>query len=105
MKKLVIAISALGLFGLASIAQADGKGTYTTEGCVACHGTGVANSPKVGDKAAWKARIAQGNAKLYEHAIKGYKGSKGFMPAKGGRAHLKDDDVKAAVDYMVAQSK
>ena len=42
---------------------------------------------------------------LHEHAIKGFKGKTGFMPAKGGRADLSDDAVKAAVDYMVSESK
>jgi len=101
MKKLVIAIS---LFGLAATAQASGEATYKTA-CFACHGTGVAGAPKTGDKAAWKARIAQGNDKMYSNAIKGFKGAKGVMPAKGGRADLKDADVKAAVDYMAAKSK
>lgn len=101
MKKLIIAIS---LFGLAATAQASGEATYKTA-CFACHGTGAAGAPKVGDKPAWKARIAQGNDKMYSNAIKGYKGAKGVMPAKGGRADLSDDAVKAAVDYMVAQSK
>jgi cytochrome c5 len=87
------------------VAQAaDGKATYDTA-CVACHSTGAAGAPKVGDKADWAARIAQGNAILYEHAIKGYQGKKGFMPAKGGNATLADDAVKAAVDLMVAGSK
>lgn len=101
MKKLVIAIS---LFGLAATAQASGEATYKAA-CFACHGTGAAGAPKLGDKAAWKARIAQGNDKMYSNAIKGFKGAKGMMPAKGGRADLKDADVKAAVDYMVAKSK
>jgi cytochrome c5 len=42
---------------------------------------------------------------MYNHALKGFQGKKGFMPAKGGNAALKDDAVKAAVDYMVSQSK
>ena len=105
MEKLIIAISVLGLVSLTATAQAaDGEKTYKTA-CFACHDTGVAGSPKLGDKAAWKARIAQGNDKMYTHAIKGFTGKKGVMPAKGGRADLKDADVKAAVDYMVAQSK
>ena len=104
MKKLVIAISALGLVSVAATAQASGEATYKTA-CFACHGTGAAGAPKIGDKAAWKDRIAQGNEKLYEHSIKGFKGAKGVMPPKGGRADLKDADVKAAVDYMVSQSK
>jgi cytochrome c5 len=73
--------------------------------CVACHGAGVAGAPKTGDKAGWSPRIAQGNATLYEHAIKGYQGKAGVMPAKGGNAALSDAEVKAAVDLMVAQSK
>ena len=73
--------------------------------CIACHGTGVAGAPKVGDKAAWATHIAKGKATLYQHAIHGFTGSKGMMPAKGGNAGLSDADVQAAVDYMVSQSK
>ena len=93
------------LIPAAHAAPADaGKSTYDAS-CAACHGAGVAGAPKFGDKADWGPRIAQGNAKLYEHAIKGYQGKKGFMPAKGGNASLKDDAVKASVDYMVSKSK
>lgn len=81
-----------------------GKSTYESA-CAACHGAGVAGAPKTGDKAAWSARIAQGKGKLYEHALKGFQGKAGFMPAKGGNSSLSDEDVKAAVDYMTAQSK
>lgn len=80
--------------------KADGAGVYQSA-CFACHGTGAAGAPKLGDKTAWKARIAQGNATLYSHALKGFKG----MPPKGGNAALADDAVKAAVDHMVGQSK
>ena len=83
---------------------ADGKATYT-QACFACHGTGAAGAPKLGDKAAWKDRVAKGAATLHDHAIKGFKGEKGVMPAKGGRADLSDDAVKAAVDYMMSESK
>ncbi len=104
MRKLIITAAAAALLGLSGSALADGQAVYT-KACNACHGAGVAGAPKLGDKAAWKDRIAQGKATLYEHAIKGFKGKKGFMPAKGGWANLSDDEVKAAVDYMVAQSK
>ena len=69
--------------------------------CGACHGAGLLNSPKLGDKTAWKPRIAQGNPALYEHALKGIR----TMPAKGGNPSLADAEVKAAVDYMVGKSK
>ena len=104
MKKLIIAVSAVGMLGLASQAFADGKATFQ-QTCFACHGTGAAGAPKAGDKAEWAPRIAKGKATLYKHAIHGFKGSKGFMPAKGGNAGLSDDAVKAAVDYMVSLAK
>jgi cytochrome c5 len=85
-------------------AKADGKATYDSS-CAACHGAGIAGAPKVGDKSAWAERIRQGNAKLYEHAIKGFQGKAGVMVAKGGNASLSDESVQAAVDYMIAQSK
>lgn len=73
--------------------------------CSMCHAAGVAGAPKPGDKADWGPRIAQGNDVLYKHAIEGFTGKKGMMPARGGSTTLSDDEVKAAVDFMVAQSK
>jgi len=78
----------------------DGKKTYDTA-CMACHATGAANAPKLGDKAAWAPRIKAGNDALYASVLKG----KGAMPPKGGNPALADADVKAAVDYMVAAAK
>lgn len=77
-----------------------GKQTYDMA-CVACHSVGVAGAPKLGDVAAWSARIAQGMDTLQEHAIKGFRG----MPPKGGRMDLSDDAVKNAVAYMADASK
>jgi cytochrome c5 len=70
--------------------------------CIACHGTGIGGAPTIGDRAAWQPRIAQGNDTLYLNALKGYTGSTGFMPEKGGRLDLSDDEIRDAVDYMVA---
>ena len=72
--------------------------------CAMCHAAGVAGAPKPGDKADWAPRIAQGKDTLYKHAIEGFTGSKGMMPARGGAASLSDDEVKAAVDFMADQS-
>lgn len=80
-----------------------GKQTYDTV-CMACHGAGVAGAPKFGDKGAWEPRIAQGMDLLHKHAIEGFQGSTGVMPARGGRTDLSDDAVKAAVDYILAES-
>ena len=82
----------------------DGKSVFDTA-CSACHGTGIAGAPKIGDKAAWAPRIAQGAATLELHAIGGFTGSTGMMPPKGGRTDLPDDAVRAAVEYMAAQSR
>ena len=85
-------------------AEDKGKKIYDTT-CMACHAAGVAGAPKLGDKAAWAPRIAQGMDTLHTHAIKGFQGKAGMMPPKGGNMAAKDEDVKAAVDYMVSQSK
>ena len=82
------------------------KGEHVYKGtCVMCHGSGARGAPLFGSKADWEPRIAQGKPVLYEHALKGYTGAKGAMPPKGANASLPDDDVKAAVDYMVSQVK
>jgi cytochrome c5 len=85
-------------------ADLSGEEVYK-QACVACHGAGVAGAPKLGDKAAWAERVAQGPDTLHQHAIAGYQGKAGFMPAKGGRTDLSDQSVKNAVDYMVQAAK
>ncbi|MCM2296618.1 c-type cytochrome [Rhodoferax sp.] len=81
-----------------------GKKVYGSV-CSLCHAANVAGAPKPGDKADWGPRIAQGNDVLYKHAIEGFTGAKGMMPAKGGGANLTVDEVKAAVDHMVSLSR
>jgi len=82
----------------------DGKKVY--EGlCQACHGTGAAGAPKAGDKGAWGPRIGQGKDTLFKHAIAGFTGKTGTMPAKGGNPALSDAEVKAAVEHLIGLSK
>lgn len=101
MKKLTATAIFTSLVMAASgAAIASGVQTYN-QACAACHATGAAGAPKLGDKAAWEPRIAQGMDTLYTSVLKG----KGAMPPKGGQMQLSDDDVKAAVDHMVAQVK
>jgi cytochrome c5 len=69
--------------------------------CFACHGTGAAGAPKLGDKAAWLPRISEGDATLLHHALLGFKA----MPPRGGCSDCSDADIKAAVGYMTAKSK
>ncbi len=73
--------------------------------CFMCHQTGAAGAPIMGNKDDWGPRIAQGMPTLYEHALKGFTGTKGTMPPKGANPSLSDDDVKAGVDYMVSKAK
>ena len=73
--------------------------------CLACHGAGLGGAPVFGDAAQWVERIAQGADTLKRHALEGFSGSAGYMPAKGGRADLSDGEIEAAVDYMISESR
>lgn len=84
----------------AAAGAADGKKVFDST-CMACHATGVAGAPKLGDKAAWTPRIKQGMDTLLQSALKG----KGAMPPKGGNASLSDADLRAAIEFMVSQAK
>lgn len=87
----------------ATAENAVGKSAFNKV-CSLCHGSGAAGAPIPGDKADWGPRIEQGNDMLYKHAIEGFTGAKGVMPPRGGST-MTDDEVKAAVDYMVGLSK
>ena len=78
---------------------AKGEKVYSAN-CLSCHGAGVLGAPKFADAAAWHPRVAKGMETLYGSAINGFK----MMPPRGGNAVLKDDEMKAAVDYMVSQA-
>ncbi|MEC5385135.1 c-type cytochrome [Uliginosibacterium sp. H3] len=99
---LIAPVAKVELSGAAPAAagKADPKHVFETV-CAACHTTGAAGAPKMGDKAAWAPRIATGKDTLYKVALTG----RNAMPPKGGNPSLSDDDVKAVVDYIVSQSK
>jgi cytochrome c5 len=97
--------AAMGAGSTAAMGAGGSGQTVYTSTCAMCHAAGVAGAPKPGDKAEWQPRIAQGKDTLYTHALKGFTGKKGTMPPKGGNTSVPDADVKAAVDYMVGQSK
>ena len=73
--------------------------------CVICHKAGVAGAPKKGDAKEWNTRLEAGIAVVTEHALKGYTGNSGVMPAKGGFMHLSDEEVRQAVQYLVEPNK
>lgn len=98
--KLSFAAFAASSLAAGAALAADGKAVYEAT-CVACHATGVANAPKLGDKAAWAPRVAAGKDALVKAVVTG----KGAMPPKAGNANLAEADIKAAVDYMLAGIK
>lgn len=68
--------------------------------CTACHSTGAAGAPKVGDKAAWEPRVAQGIDTLVKNAING----KGAMPPRGGNPSVTDEEIHATIEYMLKET-
>ncbi|MCC5881038.1 MAG: cytochrome c5 family protein [Halomonas sp.] len=99
MKKLTAALLTGSVaLALSAVAQAepDGEAIYN-QACMACHMTGAAGAPIKGDEAAWTERLEQGMDTLYAHSIDGF----GAMPPKGGHMSLSDEEVKAAVDFML----
>lgn len=84
----------------ASTGNSNGQEIYDSA-CLSCHSTGVAGAPKLGDPAAWKDRIAEGMDSLVQSTIDG----KGNMPPMGGDKTLSESDIRAAVTYMVDQSR
>lgn len=83
-------------------APRSGEEVYNTA-CMACHSTGAAGAPKFGDAAAWAPRIAKGKDALYASGVNGVPGT--GMMAKGGCVACSDEEIHAAVDYMVAGSQ
>jgi len=72
--------------------------------CVMCHGNGIGGAPMLTDGENWAPRIAQGVDTLHNHAINGYAGpGGGYMPPKGGRLDLSDEEIYGAVDYMISE--
>ncbi len=108
MKKIVVVAAAMLMAApVSSVFARDGKQVFDTF-CHVCHGTpGIPQSPHLGDKAAWAPRIAQGMDTLFQHVKDGYKSPTGIipMPPKGTCADCTDDELKAAIQYMVDKAK
>ena len=77
-----------------------GKIAYS-KNCYICHDVGLTGAPKPGEVENWQPRIQKGIEVLYSNAINGFQGQRGIMPPKGGNSLLSDDEVRAAVDYLV----
>jgi cytochrome c5 len=99
LRELAIRLLLLSGLWLALPAEArDGKTVYG-QSCAACHGTGLAGAPLLGDKTAWAPRVASGRDKLLTSVMKG----KGNMPVKAGNPSLSEKDIRAAIQYMLEQ--
>lgn len=101
------ALKIAGPVGIGPVVAAvpkDGPELYAAV-CKTCHETGLAGAPKMGDKAAWGPRVAKGRATLYDHALKGFNGQAGVMPAKGGRTDLSDALIQQGVDYLISKAQ
>lgn len=73
------------------------------QACFACHGAGIGGAPKLGDAAEWAPRMAQGMDIVNRHVLEGYTGPKGYMPPKGGRIDLSDEEILDGLAYMLEQ--
>lgn len=90
--------------GTAAPAAASSDGPRSGEdvyaaACQACHASGVAGAPVSGDAEAWSARVDKGMETLIDHAINGFNA----MPPKGGCGSCSDEEIQAAVEFMVEQ--
>lgn len=95
-----MATSAMAASPTVAAAPRSGEAVYQAA-CVACHSAGVAGAPKLGDTAAWAPRIAQGKDTLLQHVLQGFKA----MPPNGSCADCSEDELRAAVDYLVSQAQ
>lgn len=83
---------------------AEGEAVYRRS-CARCHEEGISGAPKLGDREAWKVRIATGIDNMLRNAIEGYQGNQGVHPPRGGDRYLSDAQIEAAVRFMVEQGK
>ena len=95
-----VAAAATAASAAAPAAARSGEAVYNAS-CLACHTTGAAGAPKLGDAAAWASRIAAGKDALMANAINGLNA----MPPRGACANCSDDEIMAAIDYILAKSQ
>lgn len=97
-KAFVLAAAAALMLPMAANAERSGEEVYKTK-CFVCHASGVAGAPKVGDAAAWEARVATGDAAMLAVA----KSGKGAMPPKGTCMDCSDAELQAAINHMLGK--
>ena len=100
---ILVTTIAVSIFPITS-QSANGKTVYDAN-CKSCHEKGAGGAPALGDKQEWQSRLAKGIDSLVDIAINGVQGYGGSMPPRGGNSDLTDEEVKAAVNYMIEQVK
>ena len=103
MKSLAFAVLFMAL-AVPAMAADMGEQVYR-QACAMCHNRGIGGAPAIDDKEAWKGRLVKGEQTLIANAINGFRGEKGFMPPRGGRANLTDEQVSAAVRYLLTKNR
>jgi cytochrome c5 len=94
----IAAAVAASFAGSASHAASQGEKVYDRT-CIVCHGDGLSGAPRLGNKSEWATRAARGKEALFESV----KNGKGLMPPRGGNSKFTDEDLRAAIEYMLAQ--
>jgi len=101
--KMLIGVAMLSV--ASTTAFADGGEKIYTDNCKACHSSDFVKAPKLGKKDDWKDRLGKGKETLVQSVIKGMTGKNGVMPPRGGNPKLSDEDLAAAVQYIIDASK
>ena len=105
LKDRIAPIGQVKIAGAAAAAQAGGAAAARSgeavynQFCMACHTSGVLGAPKINDAADWEPRLAQGMDTVLKHAIEGFNA----MPARGTCSNCSDEEIQAAIDYMIAE--
>lgn len=94
-------LSSIGAVFAAEDEKFDAGATYQAK-CFACHGTGAAHAPEVGDIIAWEIRLEKGMDTLVQNSIDGLNG---IMPPRGLCVDCSDEQLKAIVEYMIENSQ
>lgn len=95
----IISLATVLFVAAMAVNAATGEEVYKTT-CATCHATGVLNAPKLGDATAWEKRVTErGMDGLYASALNGFNNN--AMPPKGLCMKCSDEELKAAVDYMI----
>ena len=90
-------VACIGCSPGTEVTEHPGKAIYQKY-CYACHQAGIADAPKLGDREAWAPRLTKTRAELVNSVIEGMVPG---MPPRAGCGTCTDDELAAAVGFMV----